>query len=219
MNNIPELLVLGYLFASLTILRDGTTMDNTDATSIVLEDLKRGYPGLDKDTGGSHRIAAIVCLDSQKHASDVNCEMKSLKETKTMLRLTWNEAVTQQMKNTWHDRREATEMGAAGVAILVILAFTEYTVLRRMDIDEKTGMDYWLSKSANVRDLTENFLKGDARLEVAGRRSASSGTIREVVRGKLKRSKKSDKTGTPAYVIVMEFSRPEIYFETRMADL
>ena len=39
--------------------------------------------------------------------------------------------------------------------------------VRRMDIDEKTGMDYWLSKSANVGNLTENFLKGDARLEVA----------------------------------------------------
>ena len=194
-------------------------MDTTDGITIVLEDLKRGYPGLDKDTGGSHRIAAMVCLDSQKHASGVNCEMKSLKETTSMLRLAWNEAVTQQMKNTWYDRREASEMGAAGLAVLVILAFTEYTVLRRMDIDEKTGMDYWLSKNANVGNLTENFLQGDARLEVAGRRSASTGTIRGVVQSKLKRSTKSDKTGTPAYVIVMEFSRPEIYFETRMADL
>ena len=194
-------------------------MDNTDATTIVLEDLKRGYPGLDKDTGGSYRIAAMVCLDSQNHDSGVLCEMKSLTETESMLHLSWNEAVTQQMKNTWHDRREASELGAAGVAILVILAFTEYTVLRRMDIDEKTGMDYWLSKSSNVGDLTENFLLGDARLEVAGRRSASTGTIRRIVQSKLKRSSKSDKTATPAYVIVMEFSGPEIYFETRMAEL
>lgn len=194
-------------------------MKDTNATTLALEDLKRGYPGLDKDTGGSHRIAAMVCLDSQKHVSGVNCEMKSLKETTSMLRLSWNEAVTQQMKNTWYDRREASEMGAAGLAILVILAFTEYTVLRRMDIDEKTGMDYWLSKNANVGNLTENFLKGDARLEVAGRRSASTGTIRDIVQSKLKRSTKSDETGTPAYVIVMDFSRPEIYFETRMADL
>lgn len=194
-------------------------MDNSSVTGIVLEDLKRGYPGLDKDTGSSHRIAAMVCLDSQNHESGVHCEMKSLTETEFMLRLSWNEGVTQPMKNTWHDRREASEVGAAGVAILVILAFTEYTILRRMDIDEKTGMDYWLSKNGNLGDLTENFLQGDARLEVAGRRSASSGTIRGIVRGKLKRSTKSDKTGTPAYVIVMEFSKPVIYFETRMADL
>ena len=194
-------------------------MEDANATTLALEDLKRGYPGLDKDAGASHRKAAMVCLDSKEHESGVYCEMKSLKETMSMLRLTWNEAVTQQMKNTWYDRREASEMGAAGLAILVILAFTEYTILRRMDIDEKTGMDYWLSKSANVGNLTENFLKGDARLEVAGRRSASTGTIRGIVESKLKRSKKSDKSGTPAYVIVMEFSRPEIYFETRMADL
>ena len=194
-------------------------MDITDDITIVLEDLKRGYPGLDKDTGGSHRIAAMVCLDSQKHASGVNCETKSLKKTRSMLRLTWNAAVTQQMKNTWYDRREASEMGAAGLAILVILAFTEYTILRRMDIDEKTGMDYWLSKSANVGNLTENFLKGDARLEVAGRRSASTGTIRDIVQSKLKRSKKSDDTGTPAYIVVVEFSSPVVYIEKRMADL
>lgn len=194
-------------------------MDNTGATAIVLEDLKRGYPGLDTDTGGSHRIAAMVCLDSQKHESGVLCDMKSLNETKSILCLSWKEAVTQQMKNTWRDRREASEIGAAGVAILVILTFTEYTVLRRMDIDENTGMDYWLSKRANKADLTENFLLGDARLEVAGRRSASTGRIRGIVQSKRNRSKKSDKTGTPAYVVVMEFSRPEIYFETRMADV
>lgn len=194
-------------------------MDNTDAIAIVLEDLQRGYPGLDEDTGGSHRIAAMVCLDSKEHASGVYCKMKSLKETLSVLRITWNEVVSQQMKNTWFDRREASEVGAAGAAILVILALTEFTVLRRMDIDENTGMDYWLSKSANVGELTENFLQGDARLEVAGRRSASTGTIRGIVQSKLNRSTKSDKTGTPAYVIVMEFSRPEIYFEKRMADL
>ena len=194
-------------------------MDNIDSATIILEDLMRGYPGLDSDAGASHRKAAMVCLDSQNHESGVHCELKSLTETESILRLKWNGAVTQQMKNTWYDRREATEMGAAGVAILVILAFTEYSILRRMDIDEKTGMDYWLSKKANVGDLTENFLQGDARLEVAGRRSASTGTIRGIVQSKLKRSAKSDKTGTPAYVIVMEFSRPEIYFETRMADL
>ena len=110
-------------------------------------------------------------------------------------------------------------MGAAGLAILVILAFTEYTVLRRMDIDEKTGMDYWLSKSADVRDLTENFLQGDARLEVAGRRSASTKTVVNLLRDKLDRSKKSDATGKLAFVVVVEFSTPVLYFETRMADL
>lgn len=194
-------------------------MDNTDATAIVLEDLKRGYPGLDKDTGGSHRIAAMVCLDSQKHASGVNCEMKSLNETLSMLRLSWNETVTQQMKNTWYDRREASEVGAAGLAILVILSRTKYTVLRRMDIDEDTGMDYWLSKNTSAGSVTENFLQGDARLEVAGRRRENTKSIEKLVRDKLKRSRKSDGTGTVAYAVVVEFSKPVVYFETRMADL
>ena len=194
-------------------------MEDANATSLVLEDLKRGYPGLDKDAGANHRKAAMVCLDSQKHASGVACEMKSLKETTSMLRLTWNEAVTQQMKNTWYDRREATEMGAAGLAILVILSQTKFTVLRRMDQDEDTGMDYWLSTRQTAEETTENFLLQHARLEVAGRRKASSKTIEELTRDKLKRSRKSDNTGKIAYVVVVEFSKPVIYFETRMADL
>ena len=194
-------------------------MVDANAKSLVLEDLKRGYPGLDKDTGGSHRIAAMVCLDSQNHESGVHCELKSLKETMSMLRLSWNEAVTQQMKNTWYDRREATEMGAAGLAILVILSRTNYTVLRRMDQDEDTGMDYWLSTRPTADEFTENFLLKNARLEVAGRRPASTNTIEKLVRDKLSRSRKSDDTGTLAYVVVVEFSKPVVYFETRMADL
>lgn len=194
-------------------------MGNTDSTNIVLEDLKRGYPGLDKDTGSSHRIAAMVCLDSQNHESGVSCEMKSLQEILSMLRISWNETVTQQMKNTWYDRREASEVGAAGLAILVMLSRTNYTVLRRMDIDEDSGMDYWLSKNSSAGNVTENFLQGDARLEVAGRRSESKRTVEKLVRDKLKRSRKSDGTGTVAYVVVVEFSKPIVYFETRMADL
>ena len=182
-------------------------------------DLKRGLPGLTEDAGSSLRQTAIVCLDSLKHSSRVHCEMRSLKDTYSVLRLAWDGDVTDQMRNTWYDRREASELGAAGVAILVILAFTDYTVLRRMDVDENTGMDYWLSKSTAVGDLTENFLQGDARLEVAGRRSESTNTIENIVHNKLKRSIKSDDTGTPAYVVVVEFSSPVIYFETRMADL
>ena len=194
-------------------------MNDTNTRTLVLEDLKRGLPGLTADAGGSLLQTAIVCLDSQKHSSGVHCEMKSLKESYSFLRLAWDGSVTDQMRNTWYDRREASELGAAGVAILVILTFTDYTILRRMDIDEDTGMDYWLSKSSALSDLTENFLKGDARLEVAGRRSESTKTIEGVVRDKLKRSTKSDDTGTPAYVVVVEFSTPIVYFETRMADL
>ncbi|MCY3936354.1 MAG: hypothetical protein OXG09_10270 [Chloroflexi bacterium] len=146
--------------------------------------------------------------------------MKSLKETCSMLQLSWEGEVTDQMRNTWFDRREASEMGAAGLALLVVLKFTDYTVLRRTDIDEDPGIDYWLSKNSGVDEPTENFLKGDARLEVAGRRSVkSTGKIESLVRDKIKQAGKSDKTGKPAYVVVVEFSRPVIYFEKRMADL
>ena len=194
-------------------------MDDTSQTTLHLDDLMQGLPGLTRDAGGSLRETAMVCLDSMKHLSGVTCDMKSLRETISNLRITWAEIVTDQMRNTWYDRREATEMGAAGLAILVILSRTKYTVLRRMDIDEDTGMDYWLSIGTEQRELSENFLQGDARLEVAGRRRDNTKAIEKLVRDKLWRSRKSDDTGTLAYVVVVEFSKPVIFFETRMADL
>ena len=195
-------------------------MDATYSRKIILEDLQQGYPGLTPEQGASHRQAALVCLASKDHTACVLCEMKSLKETCSILRLSWKGDVTDQMRNTWFDRREASEMGAAGLAILVVLAFTDYTILRRTDIDEDSGVDYWLSKESLAAEASENFLQEDARLEVAGRRSVpSTNSIENLVRTKLERSKKSDETGKPAYVVVVEFSRPVIYFETRMADL
>lgn len=194
-------------------------MDDTRLQTLNLDELKQGLPGLTEDAGGSLRQTAMVCLDSMKHSSGVTCDLKSLRELLSNLRISWGETVTDQMRNTWYDRREATEMGAAGLAILVILSRTKYTILRRMDIDEDTGMDYWLSKSTDLKDLTENFLQGDARLEVAGRRRDSVKAIEKLVREKLRRSRKSDDTRTLVYVVVVEFSKPSIYFETRMADL
>ena len=192
-------------------------METGNSIKIILEELCYGCPGLTPEQGASHRQAALVCLDSQKHTQCVSCEIKSLKETNSVLQLCWKGEVTEQMRRGWSDRREATENGAAGLAILVMLKFTDYTVLRRTDIDKDSGIDYWLSKKSGVDEPTENFLLGDVRLEVAGRRSVRS--IERIVREKINQTKKSDKTGKPAYVIVVEFSRPVIYFEKRMADL
>ena len=147
--------------------------------------------------------------------------MKSLTESLSMLRLEWDGEVTDQMRNTWFDRREATESGAAGIAILTTLRFTDYTILRRMDIDEDTGedtgMDYWLGKDSSAGGRTENFLDGFARLEVAGRRATIESALTTEVTAKLTQSKKSDYTGIPAYVVVVGFRKPVVYFETRMA--
>ena len=67
------------------------------------------------------------------------------------------------MRYTWFDRREATEMGAAGLAILVILTRHRlHDSQGAWTIDEDTGMDYWLSTGVQLEDeLTENFLLGE----------------------------------------------------------
>ena len=133
-------------------------MDSVNGVKILLEELCQGCPGLTPEQGASHRQAALVCLDSQKHTNGVLCELKTLKATNSVLQLSWKGEVTDQMRKGWFDQREATENGAAGLAILIMLKFTEYTILRRTDIDEDSGIDYWLSKKSGVDEPTENFL-------------------------------------------------------------
>jgi len=118
------------------------------------------------------------------------------------------------VENSWNDLEEATEKGAAGIAILVILELTEYTILRRAEKD--TGIDYWLAYQRDVKDVGENVLKHAARLEVSGILEQNpNNTIRRRVKRKLEQSKFSDKTRLPAYVLVAEFSIPEVCMVSR----
>ncbi|MDE2819247.1 MAG: hypothetical protein OXN94_03005 [Chloroflexota bacterium] len=186
----------------------------SESIRIDLARLGDGLPGVSKRRGGEHYEAAIICLTSQSHVSGVKCKVKDLEETRSELELRWSEQVTTQVENSWNDLEEATEKGAAGIAILVILELTEYTILRRAEKD--TGIDYWLAYQRDVKDLGENVLKHAARLEVSGILEQNpNNTIRRRVKRKLEQSKFSDKTRLPAYVLVAEFSIPEVCMVSR----
>jgi hypothetical protein len=140
--------------------------------------------------------AASVCLEERGHGTEVRLHVTgNFRGVYRLHRL----KVTGRMRGTY-DPDEATEFGACGIAILVIRERTGLTVQRAFKGD---GFDYWVGMADAHRPF-QNM----ARLEVSGIRHGQPRQVRARVRQKLEQIRLSDAI-LPAYVIVVEFNRPE----------
>lgn len=102
----------------------------------------------------------------------------------------WDNAdqITDQIRRTWNDIEEATEWGATGLAFVVILQHTEYTVINCSR--RGTGFDYWLGHKEAAEKLV---FQNEARLEVSGMlREEKDSRIKQRVREKLDQTARSD---------------------------
>ncbi|MBF0567830.1 MAG: hypothetical protein HQK95_03085 [Nitrospirae bacterium] len=167
--------------------------------SIDLSDLGKGeIPALTRHFGLILAECAAVCLEEQGNYSGVGLKVEG--DFEELFRLTLPE-VTQQMRNCYNDSEVATEHGAYGVAIMLILDLTEYTVIEKSR--KGTAFDYWLGK----RD--DNYLYNDrARLEVSGIRKGDDSDM--TYRSKIKLSRLlKQQNPMSAFIIIVEFSRPK----------
>ena len=88
---------------------------------------------------------------------------------------------------------------------MLALHQTDYTVIERSR--KGTGFDYMLG------DRQEPFFIPKARLEVSGIMHETDGnTVEQRFRQKSKQTLKTDTTRLPAYVAVVEFSKPKAIF-------
>jgi hypothetical protein len=167
-----------------------------------LEDLRTSCPRLTAAAGQYMADAAAVCLEEQGHGSGVMLRVTGEFRTTYLLHRT---DVTDPMKGSY-DTEEATEFGACGLAILVMLDQTGLTVQRAF---KGGGFDYWLGSIAADRPF-QNL----ARLEVSGIRRGNRRQVAARMREKLEQVGRSDDT-LPAYVVVVEFSAPEVRVQRR----
>jgi hypothetical protein len=169
---------------------------------LYLSLLKQGLPGVSKAAGLYHAEACLICLETHKHLVGVNLEVRG--SFNGCFRLIWDDLVTDQVLRSWKDFDDATEYAACGVAFLLILSLTEYTIIERSR--KGTGFDYYMGfKDALI-------FQGSARLEVSGIfRANSESEITSRVNQKLRQTDRSDLTSMPAYVVIVEFSRPISY--------
>lgn len=161
-------------------------------------------PGITRWLGGMMAEACAICLESQLHSKNVKLVVElTLNETVSHLFeiRTW-ENVTEQMRRSWGDLEYATEQAAYGIAILLMHTLTEFTVIERAR--KGRGFDFWLG----YKDDTTLPVKRAARLEVSGILRGDKATIASRVKIKLEQTNPSDELGLPAYIVVVEFSKP-----------
>jgi hypothetical protein len=173
------------------------------AATVVLDlrDLESGIPALTQSLGRVHAEAAAVCLDDRGHREPVGLVVRKVDDPHYSLR--WPD-VSQKMQRAYNDLERATELGACGVALLLI---RQLTGLKAIQAAKKGGgFDYWLASGS---DEEQYVFANEARLEVSGILSGTDSQFLARVRQKVKQLAPSDGTGLAAYAVVVEFGKPQ----------
>lgn len=166
-----------------------------------LRDLESGIPALTQKVGGGLAEAAAVCLDKQGHHEPVTLSVRKIDRPDYILR--WLQA-TDGMRRAHNDLERATELGACGIAILLVRDRTGLTAIEQSR--KGTGFDYWLGQPGAEDQLV---FQNAARLEVSGILSGTDSQFASRVKQKLKQTEASDSSGFPAYACVVEFGKPQ----------
>lgn len=172
-------------------------MASSISRKLNLNDLREGLPAITPDYGAGLAEAGAVCLEDQGHSHGVTLSVNG----------SFNEAfetywttVTDQMRRCWNDLEFTTEQGAYGVALLIIRAVTDFTVIERSR--KGTGFDYWLGYEEDELSFSTK-----ARLEVSSIRSGDTQSVKKRVKRKLNQTNISDGS-LPALIVVVEFGTP-----------
>jgi hypothetical protein len=175
-----------------------------DLPMLILMRLGEGCPALTPSCGRSLAESAAVCLEERGHDGQV--KLVVIGDYETAFRLV-RPSVTDQMSRCYNDPEEATELGACGVAVLLIRELVGFTVVERSR--RGTGFDYWLGEEG------DDLFARKARLEVSGIRMGSQAHLISRVKQKHQQTQQSGALRLPAYVVVVEFSRPAAHVTNR----
>jgi hypothetical protein len=168
--------------------------------TITLTKLATGLPGITSAFGQTLAEAGAICFEDQNHPNGVQLRVNGTFEAE--YQVFWQQ-ITEQMIRCYNDEESTTELGAYGVAFLLILDLTDYTIIKRSR--KGTGFDYWLGKPQGNEELP---FQNKERLEVSGIRSGDNSRIKARVSEKLKQVHPSNDTALPALIVVVEFSAP-----------
>lgn len=172
-----------------------------------LRQLEAGIPALTEALGRVHAEAAAVCLDNQGHRESVKLVVRKIGTPQYVLR--WPD-LTDTMRRAYNDLVNAAELGACGVALLLVRDHTGLTAIQQSR--RGTGFDYWLGPEPAADQLV---FQNAARLEVSGILVGTESQFSTRLKEKIKQPEVSDATGLPAYTVVVEFSRPQAEMANR----
>lgn len=163
---------------------------------ISLASLAKGLGNLTAAYGALIAEAASVCLEDQGHGLSMALGIDGDFAAIVTLH---REPVDERARWSHNDAERATENGAYGVALLALQELTGLTVL--LQSRRGSGFDFWLGPE------TGYLFQEGVRLEVSGIRRGDETSIRRRLRSKLRQTEQSRQLA-PAYVAIVEFSRP-----------
>lgn len=166
-------------------------------------DLKKLAEGTDHLTPAmcaSLAEAATICLSQHEHHLDGVLHVEEQKIPIVCATL------DPRAESTHRDLPEATEDGAVGVAIALIIAGTGFDVVERSF--KGTGFDWYLAK----KDAIDPF-ENSACIEVSGILHEDPEKMKRRSAQKLKQVKKG-KQDLPGYVVIVGFAAPQASVST-----
>jgi len=178
-----------------------------DTVVLDLDALTTDIPALTDSFATQMQEAVVMCMTPHNHVSGVSCNIRDQDQVLGVAFIKWRTKYSDRIRRAFGDARNAVERAGEGIAILTILARTDYTVVERARIGD--GFDFWLSR----RDDDERFLfQREAGLEAKGLSGARypSEIVRAINDG-IDQIRESRNASVPAWVVATEFSRPVIY--------
>lgn len=151
---------------------------------------------------------SIVALEYNSHKP--GCILEVTGDKNDFISLIWSTIV---IKNGFKEEKKFIEKSAEAISFFLCKKYTEFEVIEESCIG--SGVDYWLGYDETHQSYDPfNFLT--ARLEISGINIENSkNTISTRVKQKIKQTNSSDETALPAYISIVEHSKPKAHFRKK----
>ena len=157
-----------------------------------------GIPGLTEAWAKFIAEGAIVCLEDQGHRNITG--MLIVGDCNENCSLSWRTAPD--IEDSWQDKEQATEFGAYGIAILIVVKLMGFERVQRSY--KGTGFDFWVGNNAH------GFLfQNKTKLEVSGILKGASSDISSREKKKVDQVRRFETNRSPAIIIIVEFGAPQ----------
>lgn len=165
----------------------------------------RGLPAISVHEGGSLSESAAVCFAYRQHPCPVPLTVGGSYHGSVTLDYP---VVTEQMRRGNGDLQNAAERGAYAVSFVLCLHLTGYTVVEQSF--KGPGFDYMLGTSTDALPF-----QNAVRLEVTGICESDKEQVPRRVRVKRTQISKSDTSGLPGLIVVVDFRSARAQVEWR----
>lgn len=172
---------------------------------INVTSIKPGLPGITPIAASQLYEAFEVCMHTSQHSEKVRLTMAGM--TNDSIDLLWTDDYNSQKERTYADMQYTVEHGAICLSVMLSTTLTPYTIIERSR--KGTGIDYWLGDKGSV------LFQKRARLEVSGILKGDDAALKRRYSAKAEQTQQSDELHIPAFISIVEFSKPKVLFNKR----